>query len=155
VVSDIAGQDYAGTMLTFSISGYIKNILGIPAEGVSVTAQNGGGTDTTDANGFYKVGVDYNWSGTVTPGKAEYTMVPAKMIYTNVLSDRLNQDYLAVNIYDLDCNGSIGNSDLARIAENWLKTAPPVTVEEGDFNDDKTVNLLDFAMFAQHWLEGT
>ncbi len=45
-------------MLTFSISGYIKNIIDVPVEGVLVIAENGGGTDTTDADG-YEVGVRY------------------------------------------------------------------------------------------------
>jgi hypothetical protein len=152
VVQDQNDQDYTGRLLTFVISGFVRNGCNTPIEGVAVSADNGGGTGITDPNGRYEVWVDYDWSGTVTPGKVDYTFVPANMSYANVLGDTLNQDYLAINIYDLDCNGSVGSGDLMVIAQNWLKTS--ANVNEGDFNNDAAVNLLDFAMFAQHWLEG-
>jgi len=146
-------QNYVGTLLTYTITGYIENSCEVPIEGVLVDANNGGGQDTTDPNGFYEVWVDYNWSGTVTPTKKHYTFNPNWIPYTNVLEDWIGGDYIATNIYDLDCDGSIGFGDLAVICENWLETGPDVP---GDFykeEEDDIVNFLDFAEFALIWQE--
>lgn len=153
VKSDSNDQDYIGTLLTFIISGHIKNSCDVPIAGVLVDANNGGGQNTTDVNGFYEVWVDYNWSGTVTPTKGHHTFNPGEMVYVDVLADQTEQNYQAINIYDLDCDGTIGYGDLAVIAENWLKT--PANINEGDLNNDNIVNFLDFAEFAKHWFEGT
>ncbi len=144
---DYNDQDYTGTLLTYTISGYIENICNVPIAGVMVDANNGGGQDTTDANGFYEVWVDYFWSGTVTPTKNNYTFDPNMTTYIGVVNDQFDQDYLADNIYDLDCNGSIGLGDVGIIADNWLQTGPDVP---GDLYKDETdtVNFLDFAKFV-------
>ena len=145
-------QNYVGTLLTYAITGYIANSCEVPIEGVLVDTNNGGGQDTTDPDGFYEIWVDYNWSGTVTPTKKHYTFDPNWIPYTNVLEDWIGEDYIAANIYDLDCDGSIGFGDLAIMCENWLETGPGVL---GDFykDDDNIVNFLDFAEFALTWQE--
>jgi hypothetical protein len=142
-------QDYVGTLLTYRITGYIKNACDVAIADVLVDANNGGNSDTTDANGYYEVWVDYNWSGTVTPGKNLYTFNPSSKIYANVLEDKTGQDYGATNIYDLDCDGFINWGDVAVISENWLSN--DVDVNDGDFNDDDIVNFLDFANFTLVW----
>jgi len=136
-------------LLPFIISGYIKNECNVPINGVLVDANNGG-QDTTDANGFYEVMVDYNWSGTVTPSKINYTFDPNSKAYTNVLENKTGQDYLADNIYDLNCDDFISYGDVAIMCENWLVSGPDVP---GDIrNDDgNIVNFLDFAKFAEVW----
>jgi len=151
VKSDSNDQDYIGTLLTFTISGHIKNSCDVPIAGVLVDANNGGGQNTTDVNGFYEVWVDYNWSGTVTPTKGHHTFNPGEMVYVDVLADQPDQNYVAHNIYDLDCDGSIGFGDLRIVSENWLD-GPDLP---GDFykDEDDIVNFLDFAEFAKHWLE--
>jgi hypothetical protein len=142
-------QDYVGTLLTYTITGYITNACAVPIAGVTVDANNGGGSDVTDANGFYEVWVDYNWSGTVTPSKNNYSFDPNWIAYTDVLEDWINQDYDANCIYDLDCDGSIGFGDLGIMGENWLG-GPDLP---GDFykDVDDIVNFLDFADFANVW----
>ncbi len=149
VTADITEtQDYAGTLLTYKITGSIKNVCEVPIEGVVVEADNGGNSDTTDANGCYEVWVDYNWSGTVTPSRNLYVFDPNSKTYTTVLEDRTGQDYTACNIYDLDCDGLISYGDVAVIAENWLATGQGIL---GDFDEDEIVNFLDFAEFAEVW----
>jgi hypothetical protein len=122
----------------------------VPIAGVLVDANMGGGEATTDVNGFYEVWVDYNWSGTVTPTKKYYTFEPNQTGYVEVLADYYDQNYIAYNIYDLDCDGSIGFGDVSIISENWLKTGPDVP---GDFykDYDDIINFLDFADFANVW----
>jgi hypothetical protein len=145
-----ADQDYTGTLLTYRITGYIKNECNVPIEDVVVSTDTVGGQGTTDANGFYEVWVDYNWSGTVTPSKAHYTFGPNPMSYVDVLADQPDQNYVAHNIYDLDYDCYIGWGDVAIISENWLETGENIP---GDFYKDEanTVNLLDFADFANVW----
>jgi hypothetical protein len=152
VIADQNDQDYTGKLLKFVIGGYIRNDCNVPIKDVVVTANNIGGSDTTDVNGFYEVWVDYNWSGTVTPSKTYYTFDPNSRAYTDVLEDKTGQDYLADNIYDLDCDGSVGFGDVAIIGENWLLVGPDVP---GDIykDEDNTVNFLDFADFADVWQE--
>ena len=116
-----ADQNYIGTLLTYRITGYIKNECNVPIEDVVVSADNGGGQGTTDVNGFYEVWVDYNWSGTVTPSKQQYTFEPNLMSYVDVLADQPDQNYVAHNIYDLDYDCYIGWGDVAVISENWLQ----------------------------------
>ncbi len=142
--SDFAVGELQGTLI-YKITGYIKNACEIPIAGVAVDANNGGGSDITDANGHYEVWVGNNWSGIVTPSKAYYTFDPNNKAYTNVLEDKTDQNYAATNIYDLDCNGSIGYGDIAVMANYWLNSGP------ADFNHDGIVNFLDFARFAEVW----
>ena len=141
-------QNYVGTLLTYTITGYIKNSYEVPIEGILVDANNGGNSDTTDANGYYEVWVDSAWSGTVTPSKTHYTFDPNSMSYANVLGDIADQNYVANNIYDLDCDGTIGYGDVAVISDNWLSSDPDAL---GKLNGDNIVNFLDFAEFAEVW----
>jgi hypothetical protein len=150
VNADTAGQNYAGTLLTFKISGCIRNECNVPIAGVMVSADNGGGQAMTDANGLYEVWVSYAWSGTVTPEKPHYTFNPAGLIYTGVLADQAGQNYAANNIYDLDCNGYIDLGDVSVICENWLITGSPTPIP-GDFDADGTVDFADFAVFVSVW----
>ena len=149
VIADQNNQDYTGKLLTFVISGYIRNDCNVPIKGVVVDANNSGGSDTTDANGFYEVWVDYNWSGTVTPSKAYYTFDPNNKAYTYVLEDKTGQDYLADNIYDLDCDGLISWGDVAVMTDNWLDDTVGNIC---DFNADAIVNFRDYTEFANVWL---
>jgi subtilisin family serine protease len=144
------GQDYTGTLLTFRIAGFVKNECNVPTAGVTVNANNGGGQGTTDVNGYYEVWVAYGWSGTVTPEKSHFTFEPNWMSYVDVLTDVCDQNYIASNIYDLDCDGSIGFGDLAVMAGNWLLNGPEIP---GDFNADETLDFLDFAEFGIAWEE--
>ena len=144
-----AAQNFVGTLLTYKITGHIKNACDVPIAGILVIANNGGGSDTTDVNGYYEVGTTYNWSGKVTPSKAFYTFDPNSKVYINVLADKTGQDYLAANIYDLDCNGYIGWGDVAIMGQNWLANGPGLL---GDFDKNNTVNFLDFADFADVWI---
>ena len=140
-------QNYTGTLLAYRIIGCIKNECNVPIEGVLVDADNGGGEDTTNADGLYEVWVGYAWSGTVMPTKQHYTFEPNQMSYVNVPADQFAQNYIAGNVYDLDCDGSIGLGDVGVIADNWLLTSP----EKGDFDGNGTVNFFDFAEFGTVW----
>jgi len=148
------GQDYAGTLLTYKITGYIMNKCGVPVRDVLVSAGNGGGQAMTDANGFYEVWVDYTWTGTLTPTKKHYTFElssgsghRATML---VAVAGPGKNYTADNIYDLDCDGYIDLGDVKVMCDNWLMTGSQTPIP-GDFDADGTVDFTDFAIFANVW----
>jgi len=127
-----------------TITGYISEPNNTPIEGVLVSADMGG-SDITDANGYYELWVSYDWSGTVTPEKTGCLFAPLERIYNNVVTDLPGQNYKNVWIYDLDSSGFIGWGDVKIISENWLDSG------QGDFNEDNIVNFVDFAEFAIVW----
>jgi lysophospholipase L1-like esterase len=141
-----ADQDYTGDQFDFKITGFIKNQCGAPIEGVLVDADNGGGEDTTDTNGFYEVWVNSAWSGVVTPGRQHYTFDPSWISYVSVLADQPDQNYIANSVYDLDCDGPIGWGDVGVMADNWLKKTGA-----GDIDKDGDVDFSDFAEFGVAW----
>jgi len=94
VISDQPGQDYTGTMLTYTISGTIS--LATPAAPLSGVVMEGlPGSPTTDASGYYEATVDCGWSGTVTPTATRYVFSPSSRSYNNLSSDQPGQDYEA------------------------------------------------------------
>jgi hypothetical protein len=135
-----------------TISGHIHGPDDAPIEGVTVTLDVGGNSDTTDPNGHYEVPVVHNWSGTIAPVKDGYLFGPSKRTYSNVATDLSGQNYKDISIYDLDTDGLIGLGDVEIMYENWLRVGPDIP---GDFykDEDNTVNFLDFADFADVWQE--
>jgi peptidoglycan/xylan/chitin deacetylase (PgdA/CDA1 family) len=77
------------------ISGYVTDEANIPVEGADIDATNGGGSDITDFNGYYKLTVDYGWSGAVTVYKEGYIFEPNGTEYSNVTTD-LSDNYIAM-----------------------------------------------------------
>ncbi len=70
------------------ISGRITESDGTPVSGVSVSFNNGGGSDTTDSNGNYSEQVPYGWSGTQSYSKSGYSFSPGSVSWNNVTSDQ-------------------------------------------------------------------
>lgn len=83
VVSDLQNQNYAAKPIMFTISDVVM-IGRTPIQGVSVSANNGGGSDTTDAQGRFSVEVPYGWSGELTLKKAGFRFAPPTLSFTNV-----------------------------------------------------------------------
>jgi hypothetical protein len=128
------------------ISGTILDPGSAAVADVAVDANNGGGSDSTDVNGFYELQVTSGWSGTVTPTKAKYTFSPTYKSYGNVTTDQTTQDYTGTSIYDLSPDGIINFKDIKVICDNWLTSGP-----SGDINDDNYVDLTDLALEALAW----
>jgi len=93
VTSDQTEQNF--TAFQPVISGYVKDGSGTGIDGVVVSADNGGGSDTTDATGYYELVIPYDWSGTVTSTKIGWLLIPLNRLYDHVIEDRPNQDYTA------------------------------------------------------------
>jgi len=93
VTTDQTNQDFSGYQPT--ISGIITSCGG-PVEGVTLTANSGGGKAGTDSSGDYSLVVPYGWSGIVTPAKPQYIFTPVNTAYSNVTGDIVSQDYNSV-----------------------------------------------------------
>ncbi len=89
VLADQTAQDYTATGVTFTISGN--------AGSAGVTLSYTDGTPKTaiaDGTGFYSFEIPYNWSGIVTPSLLGYGFIPGTRTYTNVLSNKVAQNYI-------------------------------------------------------------
>jgi len=117
------------------ILGYILDSGATPIDGVSVDANNVGGSDTTDSNGFYELSVPFDWSGTVTPTKAGYTFEPNNRSYANVTEDQTDQDYTATLLtYTISGTVTVGASGLGGVTMAGLPGSP-VTEANGFYSD--------------------
>ena len=85
---------YTATEQTVIISGYINDTdMGTPIEDVVVFFNNGGGSDTTDYEGYYAMELPYGWSGTAYPDKDDYTFSPTSRSYSEVQTNLFNNNY--------------------------------------------------------------
>jgi len=85
VVQTESNQNYTAALLTYTISG-TAGMEGVQLKGLP-------GNPFTDENGYYSINVNYGFNSTVTPEKEGYRFEPASMIYSQVNSDRTNQDF--------------------------------------------------------------
>lgn len=87
ITKDQANQAFTAIVQMFTISDAVM-VGGTPIVGVQVSANNGGGTATTDSKGRFSVKVPYNWSGEIALSKPGF-MFPSKS-YTNITEDYKN-----------------------------------------------------------------
>ena len=77
---------------TFTISGRVSfgggGLAGVVLDGLP-------GSPTTNVSGDYSATVNRGWSGTVTPQRLYYAFSPPSRTYSNVTSNRTDQDYTA------------------------------------------------------------
>ena len=76
-----------------TISGYVRDGVNNPIEGVAVAFSNGGATVTTNTTGYYITSVTNGWSGTSTATKNNWTFTPLSYTYPAVTTDLTNQNY--------------------------------------------------------------
>ncbi|MHC4643048.1 MAG: Kelch repeat-containing protein [Planctomycetota bacterium] len=135
------------------MSGNILTDESVASEGIIVSADNGGTSDTTDANGYYEVEVSYGWSGMVAPATAGWIFNPDFYSFVNVTNDTAGLDFISfqplISGYINDANGSgisgvvVSTSNGATdttdangyyelsVAYNWSGTVTPTNVDWG------------------------
>jgi len=86
--------DYTAAVRTYGLSGHVLASSGLGISGVTVSANNGGGSTSTDPAGYYSLTVPHGWSGRVRPERAAYEFSPSYLDYANITSDRMSQDYM-------------------------------------------------------------
>jgi hypothetical protein len=87
------------TLRPYTISGYVRTPGGSAISGVTLSADNDGGSATTDSSGYYCVAVRNGWSGRVTPSKMGYVFDAVSRSYENVMSNHTRQDYTGLLPY--------------------------------------------------------
>jgi hypothetical protein len=105
---------------TFTISGS----TGLP----DVVMQGLPGNPITDMKGFYAATVQYGWSGTVTPEKEGFTFDPSNRLYSKVIDNQTDQNYVA-RIITFTISGSVGQEGviMAGLPNN------PVSYSDGTY----------------------
>ncbi|MBW8036680.1 MAG: hypothetical protein FVQ79_13910, partial [Planctomycetes bacterium] len=89
VSADITNENYIAYQP--KISGIVTRSDSTPLAGAAVSAENGGGSGTTDINGYYELYVPYNWTGNVSASFAGYYF--ADNGYPNVTGDQTSQNF--------------------------------------------------------------
>ncbi len=87
ITKDQANQAFTAIVQMFTISDAVM-VGGTPIVGVQVSANNDGGTATTDSKGSFSVKVPYNWSGEISLSKEGFQF-PNKS-YANITEDYKN-----------------------------------------------------------------
>ncbi len=97
---DKPNQNYIASAFQLVISGRVATTVGEGVPDVTLTASGTSGIDTTttDTNGNYNFTFSYGWSGTVTPSKRGYEFNPPSIPYENITSNRLNENYEALEV---------------------------------------------------------
>jgi len=106
VTSGQINQDY--TAFQPKISGYVKDGTGSGVEGVQVSADNEGGSDITNLNGYYQLTVPYDWSGNISADLYKWDFSPANYALSEVISDQTNINFTAnyIGIITVKADGS-------------------------------------------------
>jgi hypothetical protein len=89
VTRDQANQLFTATVQTFTISDTVT-VGGTAIEGVTVKANNGGGTAVTDTKGRFSVKVPYNWTGEITLERPGFTFNSKQ--YTSNITENWKDD---------------------------------------------------------------
>ncbi len=91
ITTSQSDQNYVGTLLKRTISGYVRTSADNPLAGVTISGLPG--SPSTDASGYYSATVDCGWSGTASPVLSGYSFAPASKSYSGVGEDQTNQNY--------------------------------------------------------------
>ena len=89
-------QTFSGTftMTLPTVSGTVADTNGAPIPGVLVQPDGGLTGATTDANGFYSIGVPPGWNGGLTPALGQLFFVPGTLTLANVTASLTNQNFI-------------------------------------------------------------
>jgi hypothetical protein len=133
------------------ITGFVRTPRAAGLDGVLLFADNGGGSGLTNAAGYYELVVPQGWSGTVTPGSAEFSLSfdPDALSYSNVTNILSNQDYTARNICDLNDDDGVTIVDFAYFADYWLQSGAELPA---NFDLSDAVGYPDLEIFIKNWL---
>ncbi|MFH1719232.1 MAG: C25 family cysteine peptidase [Planctomycetota bacterium] len=121
--------DYTAAVRTYNLSGHILASSGLGISGVTVSADNSGGSTTTDPDGYYSLAVTHGWSGRIRPERAACDFSPSYLDYVNVTSDRMSQDY-TVQTYAI--SGCVRASDGSPVSGVTISAPNAVRSETTD-----------------------
>ena len=126
VTSDQVNQDYTADKIKYTISGYVRTSGGSGISGVTMTGWPGT-VPVTNSSGYYSGKVTYGWSGTIIPDRTGYGFSPSSKSYSNVISDKLSENYTGIPItYTISgyVKTSAGTGISGVTMTGWPDTAP-------------------------------
>lgn len=130
VIDTQSNQDYMATMLTFIIAG-TTGMDGVEMKGLEDIS---GQPVFSDMSGYYTATVKYGFSGTVEPKKNGYTFKPGSTMYTQLKSDRMDEDYEA-SLIQMTISGRISG-----VRDVEILGLPGVIIgDDGSYTDRKSV----------------
>ena len=104
----------------------------------SVTLSWHDGTDksvVSDKNGNYSIMVSKNWSGTITPSKSGYTFSPSSRSYSNLNSDKANQDFTTSSVTNpVTISGNTGEPGVTITWNDSSKTKSVLSNAGGNYS---------------------
>jgi hypothetical protein len=99
--NDQSDQNYNSEMSSYSISGYVReSSTNSPMSDVTLSFSNGGGSVVTNNAGYYTKSFNCGWSGTVTISKDGFDVNPQNRLYTDIQSNKTNQNYYMTYIFE-------------------------------------------------------
>jgi len=137
LTGNATNQDYVGNQGAVTISGIITDDDGNGVQGVVITFDNGGGTTETNSNGYYSKSVGYGYTGTATPDKVGYTFTPSSRSYSNVTSNKENEDYTG-SLITVNISGNIVDWDNAPLEGVTITFSNNGGLATTDVNGDYT-----------------
>ncbi len=113
VTSDQSGQDFTGTINTYTISGTVTDGSN-PIQGVTITFSHDSHTESTDASGNYSYTVPYGTSTTITPTHAGYSgWTPANRTVNSISTNVSGQNFTGtINTYTISGNVTDGSNPI-------------------------------------------
>lgn len=122
VKEDHQGDNYNPEVVKLTISGNTGT--------GNVTLEGLPGNPQSDATGFFTAQVEYGWGGSVTPVKEGWSFDPGNMIYSSVVTDRMDQRFKASPITYTISGHVIG---MAGVMMDGLPNRP-VTGADGSYS---------------------
>ncbi len=124
--NNVTENIFVGTFEGFkpTISGYVTEADGTPHSGVLISTSDGSASAVTDDSGYYTLPIAYDWTGTITPAKAQWGFAPQDRSYVNVIVDRTNQNF---TIFQPRISGTILSAEgepiynVAVEVDGWVK----------------------------------
>ncbi len=133
VIADQPNGNFAAKPVMLTVSGQVK-IAGVPIDGVLFSADNDGGSVTTDAQGRYSLKVPYGWSGALTPTKEGIHFNPPSMELTNVTTNVVNGKPEPVRVGGSDPFGGFEDSR----SRGWSRGSDPYSGSAWDSSGSRS-----------------
>jgi len=96
VTANKTGQNYTGAGMRI-LAGHVTTSTGAVIAGVTVTANNGGGTGVTGSTGDYFLRVPCYWTGRITPRKTGYMFSPSYKSYSDLRTSKYEQNFVGTH----------------------------------------------------------
>jgi hypothetical protein len=125
--------NYTAAVQVLTISGFVRTAAGTGVAGVAMSGLPG--SPTTDGAGYYAAGVNYGWSGTVTPSKLGYTVMPSGTSYSSVaVNQSVNYTATLLTFVISGFVKTAALSPMMNVVMNGLPSSP-VTNSIGFYSD--------------------